>query len=210
MRSPPQKKSKPSDKPERELARGSAVAASAGKVTPGPPERPVPRRDATRGEAKSGGKARRYKHAHDIPGYTHGYSANRELDESRGLESAPEKSSNSSSSSNSKGSKDPNDGDEAPGEEGEKGSPNGNPVFGSPPPDDIFDGDDSDEGQKPPARMIGPLHESRGADHSPSYKETMTTPPAHMLKDPPASASVAQASKATGQRRAKTPGKPQG
>ena len=161
MRSPPQKKSRSSDKPERELAGDAAAAASAGKVTPGPSERPAPRRDATRGEAKSGGEARRYKYAHDIPGYTHGYSANRELDEARGLKSPPKESSESSSSSDSKDSNDPNDGNEAPGEEGEKGSPNGSSDDGSPAPDDLFGGNTSDEGQKPPARKTGPERPDR-------------------------------------------------
>ena len=59
MCQPPKKKSKRSDKPERELARGSAEARSAGEVTPGPQDShgvtPTSRRDATRGEAKSGG-----------------------------------------------------------------------------------------------------------------------------------------------------------
>jgi hypothetical protein len=210
MRSPPQKKSKTSDKPKRELARGSATATSAGEVTPGPSDRPAPRRDATRGEAKSGGDARRYKHAHDIPGYTHGYSANRELDEARGLQSPPKESSsgsdNASSSSDSKGSNSPDDGHEAPGEEGEKGSPNSSPGGASPVANDLFFGD-SDEGQKPAAREIGPLHEGRGADHNPSYEEALNKLPAHMLKDPPATASVAQAAKATGNKPAQTPGR---
>jgi hypothetical protein len=213
MRSPPQKKSKISDKPKRELARGPATGTSAGEVTPGPSSRPAPRRDATRGEAKSGGEARRYKHAHDIPGYTHGYSANRELDEARGLQSPPKESSsgsdNASSSSNSKGSNSPDDGHEASGEEGEKGSLNGNPGSASAVDDDLFFGD-SDEGQKPAAKVIGPLQEGRGAEGNPSFEEyeEAIKLSAHIFKDPPATArSVAQADKATGNRPAQTPGR---
>ena len=154
MRTPPKKKSKISDKPERELARGLATATSAGEVTPGPPDRPVPRRNVTRGEAKSGSEARRYKHAHDIPGYTHGYSANRELDEAQGLESPPKGSSSgsddASSSSDTKGSSSPDRGHEAPGKEGEKSSPKGNSDGASPDDDDpLFGESDEDRSSRP-------------------------------------------------------------
>ena len=58
MHQPQKKKNKLSDKPERELARGSAEARSAGEVTPGPQDShgvtPAPRQGTTRGEAKTG------------------------------------------------------------------------------------------------------------------------------------------------------------
>ena len=133
-----------------------------------------------------------------------------ELDDARGLQSPPKESSDSSSSSDSKGSNNPDDKDEAPREEEEKGSPNGNPDVGSPVPDNIFDGDSSNEGQKPPVRKIKPLHEGRGADHKTSYEEyeeALNRPTAHMLKEPPATACVAHALKATGNKRAQTPGR---
>jgi hypothetical protein len=87
----------------------------------------------------------------------------------------------------------------------EKGSPNGSPGGASPVNDDLFFGD-SDEGQKPAAKAIG---KGRGAEGNPSFEEyeEAIKLPAHMLKDPPATASVAQADKATGNRPAQTPGR---
>ena len=201
MRTPPKKKSKPSDKPERELARGAPEARSAGEVTPGPSDsqgvRPASRRDATRGEAKSGGETRRRGFTHEIP---------------PGHQSPPNKSSSgsddASTSSDTKGSSSPEKGHEAPGREGEKGSPKGN--SGDAPPDDdnpLFG--ESDEDQKPAAVVVGPLQKGRGADDNPSYEdyEEAIKVPAHLLKEPPATASGAHAEKATGNSQAETPGK---
>ena len=56
--------------------------------------------------------------------------------------------------------------------------------------------------------VFGPLHTGQGADGKPPYKghEEATKIPAHLLKDPPVTASVVHAKKATDHSRPETPG----
>ena len=186
MRPPPKKKSKPSDKPERELARGSAGARSAGEVTPGPQDR---------GEAKSGGEARRRGFAHGTPPRN---------------QSPPKESSSGSDEAStaygSKGSNRPYKGNSASSSEEGKDDPEDDA-------DDPFSGDDdpfggSEDDRKPPAVVFGPLHTGQGADDKIPRKssEKAIKVPAPLLKEPPTAASEAYAEKATGNGRPDTPG----